>query len=60
MEKLPEFIIKKKFIGEYYRNQLSDIGDIEFQYISDKVNFNDWLFTIKSKSQKIIKIFKQK
>ena len=52
MEKLPEFIIKKKFIGEYYRNQLSDIGDIEFQYISDKVNFNDWLFTIKSKSQK--------
>ena len=52
MEQLPSFIIKKQFIGNYYREHLFGVGDIEFQHVYDEVDHNDWLFTIKTKYQK--------
>ena len=52
MEQLPSFIKKKQFIGNYYREHLNSIGDIEFQQVYDEVEQNDWLFTIKTKYQK--------
>ena len=52
MEQLPSFINKKQFIGNYYREHLHGVGDIEFQHINDEVEHNDWLFTIKTKYQK--------
>lgn len=52
MEQLPSFVNKKQFIGNYYREHLNGIGDIEFQHVNDEVDHNDWLFTIKTKYQK--------
>ena len=52
MEQLPSFVKKKKYIGNYYRENLYNVGDIEFQYVNDEVFHNDWLFTIKTKKQK--------
>lgn len=52
VEQLSTFLNKKQFIGNYYREKLSDVGDIEFQHVNTKVNHNDWLFTIKTKFQK--------
>jgi perosamine synthetase len=52
MEQLPNFIIKKNFIGNFYKKHLSSIGDIEFQSVLENVKHNDWLFTIKTNHQK--------
>ena len=52
MEQLSTFIEKKKYIGSFYRNQLSEVGDIKFQKIEKNVEHNDWLFTIKTRKQK--------
>jgi len=52
MEQLPSFVKKKQYIGNYYREHLRGVGDIEFQHINDEVEHNDWLFTIKTKHQK--------
>ena len=34
------------------KNKLSKVGDIEFQYVSDEVVHNNWLFIIKTSKQK--------
>jgi dTDP-4-amino-4,6-dideoxygalactose transaminase len=52
MEQLPSFVKKKQYIGDYYRENLLGVGDIEFQYVIDEVEHNEWLFTIKTNSQK--------
>ena len=52
MEQLPSFVKKKQYIGNYYREHLLGVGDIEFQHVNDEVEHNDWLFTIKTKYQK--------
>lgn len=54
MEKLDEFVQKKRNIGEYYKNELHNVGDIRFQSVSDDVHHNNWLFTIQSSKQKEI------
>ena len=54
LENLDFFIQKKHHIRDFYKNSLSNIGDIEFQEITKKVNSNWWLFTIKSEKQKIL------
>ena len=51
VEQLSTFVNKKQFIGNYYREKLWDVGDIEFQHVNIEVNHNDWLFTIKTKFQ---------
>lgn len=56
MEQLPGFILKKKAIDAYYRQNLSGVGDIRFQKVEEEVNPNCWLFTFSSaKQQEILK-----
>ena len=52
MEQLDNFLIKKKYIGNYYYKNLSNIGDIEFQGVLPMVDHNNWLYTIKTTNQK--------
>lgn len=51
MEQLPEFIKRKKEIDTYYKQELKNCGDIQFQQVDNDVNPNCWLFTIKTSSQ---------
>jgi len=60
MEQLPEFIIRKKKIDAFYRENLAGIGDISFQKIVDNVDPNCWLFTFaSSKQQEILQSLKE-
>ena len=36
-------------MDKFYRNQLSGVGDIEFQKVGDNVKPNCWLFTFRTK-----------
>jgi dTDP-4-amino-4,6-dideoxygalactose transaminase len=47
MELLPSFIEKKKFIDNYYRQQLIGVGDIRFQQVL-LADPNCWLFTFRT------------
>lgn len=49
MEEFPTLLENKKNMDQYYRSQLSGIGDIEFQQVSADVVANCWLFTFKTK-----------
>ena len=57
MEQLPSFVKKKQFTGNYYREHLLGVGDIEFQHVTAEVEHNEWLFTIKTKHQKELLIY---
>jgi perosamine synthetase len=60
MEQLPEFLKKKQFIADYYRNALQGVGDISFQQVEQDVQVNEWLFTFKSKhSRQLLEAMKQ-
>jgi dTDP-4-amino-4,6-dideoxygalactose transaminase len=60
MELLPSFIKRKKEIIAYYKKALTGVGDIEFQQVSDEVDPNWWLPTIKSSRQRdILKILNE-
>ena len=49
------FIVQNKhFVKNFYIDSLKDVGDIEFQEVSDDVFSNWWLFTIRSKKQKLL------
>ncbi len=52
MEQLPGFIQRKKEIISFYKNALKDVGDIQFQQVSEDVNPNWWMPTIKTSKQK--------
>lgn len=52
MEQMPAFIIRKKEIIQYYKNQLAGLGDIEFQKVGDDINPNWWMPTIKTSRQR--------
>ena len=54
MEQLDKFVQNKHFVKNFYINSLKDVGDIEFQEVSDNVFSNWWLFTIRSKKQKLL------
>jgi aminotransferase in exopolysaccharide biosynthesis len=54
MEQLPDFLMKKKAISDFYKSELTNIGDIQFQKVEDNIHVNDWLFTIKSTHSKQI------
>ncbi|MEP7163374.1 MAG: LegC family aminotransferase [Ferruginibacter sp.] len=57
MELLPSFIERKKEIIAFYKTELNGVGDIEFQQVSNDVNPNWWLPTIKTSRQKdVLKI----
>lgn len=52
MELLPGFVKRKKEISDFYRSQLSGVGDISFQKVEPDVDCNMWLFTIMTDKQK--------
>lgn len=54
MEQLPTFIKRKKEIAATYKSQLSDVGDISFQSILPEVEWNGWLFTLKTNKQQLL------
>lgn len=54
MEQLDKFVQNKHFIKNFYIDSLKDVGDIKFQEVSDDVSSNWWLFTIRSKKQKLL------
>jgi perosamine synthetase len=57
MELLPSFIQRKKEIITYYKHALGRTGDIQFQEVSNEVDPNWWLPTIKTKRQReVLKI----
>jgi perosamine synthetase len=49
MEEFPILLENKKRMDQFYRSELSGIGDIEFQHVSSDVEANCWLFTFKTK-----------
>jgi perosamine synthetase len=51
VEQLPAFVARKQEIADFYRSKLEGVGDIQFQHILNKVQSNNWLFTIKTKYQ---------
>ncbi|WP_295625093.1 LegC family aminotransferase [uncultured Nitrosomonas sp.] len=60
MEQLERFIRLKHEIKNFYQEQLSGVGDIEFQSIEKNTNPNWWLFTIKTERQKdLLKILNE-
>lgn len=52
MELLDGFIKRKREIVNYYKQELSSCGDIQFQKITEGVEDNGWLFTIQTSQQK--------
>lgn len=57
MEQLPQFLIRKKEIIAFYKKELLGIGDIEFQEVSNDVDPNWWLPTIKTvKQREVLKV----
>jgi perosamine synthetase len=61
MELLPGFIQRKKEINKFYRDALSEVGDIRFQEVAENVDCNYWLFTIMTdKQQELLKVLNEK
>lgn len=57
MEQLPGFLLRKKEIIQFYKTSLQGVADISFQEVSDDVNPNWWLPTIKTSRQRdVLKI----
>ncbi len=54
MEQLPGFIARKKEIIAFYKKELAGVGDISFQEVSEDVNPNWWLPTIKTQKQRAV------
>lgn len=54
MEALPSFIKRKKQVVDFYKKELTGIGDIRFQKESPDVITNGWLFTIQTEHQQKI------
>ena len=52
MEQLPGFLKRKKEIITFYKKELTGVGDISFQEVSNDVNPNWWLPTIFTSKQK--------
>ena len=49
MEEFPTLLANKRRMDNFYRKQLTGVGDIEFQAVSEDVTANCWLFTFKTK-----------
>lgn len=49
MEEFPTLLENKRKMDQFYRSQLTGVGDIEFQAVSEDVDANCWLFTFKTK-----------
>ena len=57
MELLPGFIKRKHEVMDFYKKELSGVGDIRFQEVGSDVDPNCWLPTIMNEKQKdVLKI----
>ncbi|MCL6460334.1 MAG: LegC family aminotransferase [Flavobacterium micromati] len=54
MEEFPTLLENKKRMDQFYRAELADVGDIEFQQVSSDVEANCWLFTFKTKHMRAL------
>lgn len=60
MEQLPVFLERKKEIINFYKSELENTGDIEFQKVLPQVNPNWWMPTIFTSQQKeLLKILNE-
>ncbi|MEM9929839.1 MAG: LegC family aminotransferase [Bacteroidota bacterium] len=50
LEQLPGFLEAKQVTDDFYRANLSGVGDIQFQQITAGVEPNNWLFTFRTAS----------
>ncbi len=57
MEEFPFLLTKKHEIDAFYRFELKNIGDIEFQQVSKDVKSNCWLFTFKTKKMRELLLY---
>jgi len=57
MENFPELLNKKKKMDHFYRSELKNIGDIQFQKVHDDVEANCWLFTFKTNKMRALLSF---
>ena len=57
MEQLPGFIKRKKEISNYYNERFKNIPGIASQKITDQVDANHWLYTVKVPRQKELRKF---
>jgi dTDP-4-amino-4,6-dideoxygalactose transaminase len=48
MEQLDDILDSKAKIDSFYRNELTGVGDIQFQKVNSNVSPNNWLFTFKT------------
>jgi perosamine synthetase len=48
MEEFPNLLANKRKMDDFYRNELTGVGDVEFQNVSTDVSANCWLFTFKT------------
>lgn len=48
LEQLPDFLTAKRTMDVFYREQLTGVGDIRFQEITEGVDPNCWLFTFRT------------
>jgi len=48
MEQFDVILESKTKIDFFYRNELNDVGDIQFQKVNSNVSPNNWLFTFKT------------
>jgi len=51
MELLPSFLKRKKEVVDFYKKELTGVGDIRFQKELPGVKANGWLFTIQTDKQ---------
>lgn len=54
MEQLPDIRVRKQQIAQFYYDHLAGVGDIQFQTIPEEVSPNQWLFTIRTASQRAL------
>jgi dTDP-4-amino-4,6-dideoxygalactose transaminase len=52
MEEFPKLLKSKNEMDTFYRFELSGVGDIVFQEVSEDVSANCWLFTFKTKQMR--------
>ena len=57
MEEFPSLLENKRTMDQFYRSQLSGIGDIEFQEVASDVQANCWLFTFKTKQMRNLLVY---
>lgn len=54
MEQFPELLKNKRKMDQFYRSELTGIGDIVFQKVDSNVEANCWLFTFRTNKMRAL------